>query len=101
MRNLYSNSSDKTIDSMNLNVTETSKINSQESLYSIFYKVCPDSALNELILSGSKKRELTSIKMQFIKDALLQKYTLKEISKFLNLSISTISMLLSRHKCEM
>jgi REP element-mobilizing transposase RayT len=56
-----------------------------------------DEETEQLLLSGTKKSSLTDYKLQFIKEALKAKYTLKEISTFLNVNRNSISMLLSRH----
>ncbi|WP_139902667.1 transposase [Clostridium thermarum] len=70
----------------------------RKSLDDIFRSLNLDYELEQLLLSGSKKPSLTNYKLNFIKEALKHKYTLKEISAFLNVKSNSLSMLLSRHK---
>jgi len=79
--------------------TETSNIQKQrKSLYDIFESLNLKPELEILITSGSKKHSITDYKIKFIAEALNNKYTFNEIAPFLNISKSSISMLLSRHK---
>lgn len=55
-----------------------------------------ETTLNE-IKSGSKKQNLTDIKLKIIKALIIEKYTLKEIASYLNAAPSTISKLISRN----
>jgi hypothetical protein len=48
-----------------------------------------------LIRSGSRKRCLVSIKLQFINEALNHKYTHKEIGHFIGISQSAVTKLLN------
>jgi REP element-mobilizing transposase RayT len=76
----------------------------RKSLEDIFCSLNLDYELEQLLLTGSKKPSLTNYKLNFIKEALKNKYTLKEISAFLNVNSNSLSMLLSRHKvsrCEL
>lgn len=50
-----------------------------------------------LIKSGSNKRILTPYKLQFVKEALTNKYTITEIAAFLSKTQSAMSKLLARH----
>lgn len=79
---------------------ETIKEKEQETLESIGWRVFKDKLKMELILSGCKRRDLTEEKLKFIKEALGENYTLKEISRYLNNSEAAISLLLSRRKKE-
>lgn len=74
--------------------------NTRNSLSDIFNSMNMDEQTKKLILSGSKKTSLTSYKLLFIKNALRNKYTLNEISEFLNVKRNSISMLLSRHNIQ-
>lgn len=56
-----------------------------------------DEKQRALIFNGSRQRDLTSIKLTFIKVALFYKYTYKEIGKYLETSESTVRSLLSRN----
>lgn len=47
----------------------------REILESIYNRIFPDEVLKLELLSGSKKRYLTQLKLDFIKKSLLQKYT--------------------------
>ena len=69
----------------------------RKSLEEILSTINIDSESEKLLKLGSKKRSLTIYKLEFIKDALKNKYTLKEISSFLNINDSSVCMLLSRH----
>lgn len=69
----------------------------RKSLECIFNSSGFDETTKQLLLSGTKKSSLTDYKLQFIKEALKAKYTLKEISDFLNVNSNSLSMLLSRH----
>lgn len=84
---------------------ETPLIHSiRKSLEDIFSSLGLECEIEQLLLSGSKKPSLTNHKLNFIKEALKNKYTLKEISAFLNVNSNSLSMLLSRHKistCEL
>lgn len=68
-----------------------------KSLEEILYSLPFDPQIKELIISGSKKHCLTQCKIEFVKAALLNKYTLKEISQFMKISIQGISNFLSYH----
>lgn len=48
----------------------------------------------EFIKSGSRKRYLTEIKLEFIRFAIASKYSYKEIGSFIGISQSGISTLL-------
>lgn len=69
----------------------------RKSLECIFNSLGFDEKTKQLLLSRSKKISLTDYKLQFIKEALKSKYTLNEISTFLNVNSNSLSMLLSRH----
>lgn len=56
-----------------------------------------DKEQKKLLVSGSKKHSITDCKIQFIDEALKNKYTYNEIASFLKVKYSAISMLLSRH----
>jgi putative transposase len=72
--------------------------NKRKSLEIIFNSLGLEEELQQLLLSGSRKTSLTNYKIHFIKEALSNKYILKEISAFLNVNNNSFSMLLSRHK---
>ena len=72
----------------------------RKSLDDIFEYLNLEPELKILITSGSKKHSITDYKIKFIVEALNNKYTFNEIASFLNISKSSISMLLSRHKKE-
>jgi hypothetical protein len=63
----------------------------------IFNSLQLNTEASKLLLSGSKKTYLTEYKLSFVKEALKNKYTLREISAFLNVKSNSLSMLLSRH----
>lgn len=69
----------------------------RKSLESIFSSICLEEKSRELILAGSRKANLTPYKLEFVKEAIRNKYTLKEISLFLNVNSNSLSMLLSRY----
>lgn len=73
----------------------------RKTLNEILSYINIDPESEKLLLSGSKKRSLTIFKLKLIKDALENKYTLKEIGSFLNINDSSICMLLSRHNISM
>jgi len=80
---------------------ETSMVQKQrKSLDDIFESLDLKPDLKMLITSRSKKRSITDYKIKFIAEALNNKYTCKEIASYLNISRSSVSMLLSRHKKE-
>lgn len=66
-----------------------------KSLDEILNSLNIDAQIKSLIKIGSKKHNLTDYKIIFIKEALKNKYTLKEIGTFLNTSQPAISNLLS------
>lgn len=70
----------------------------RESLEDIGNRIFKEESKLNLILSGSKRRDLTEQKLEFIREALNEKYTLKQISSYLNNTESAISLLLSRNK---
>ena len=72
----------------------------RKSLDDIFEFLNLKPEIKILITSGSKKHSITGYKIKFIVEALNNKYTFNEIASFLNISKSSISMLLSRHKKE-
>lgn len=76
----------------------TNKLPERESLESIFTSIFITQEFQNLIKSKSKNRKLTPLKLHFINQSLLNKYSLKEISQYLNTDESSISKLLSRHK---
>ncbi|QGU94411.1 hypothetical protein GOM49_04205 [Clostridium bovifaecis] len=76
------------------------EIKENKSLEYISKRIFKDKIKLNLILSGSKRRDLTKQKLEFVKEAIRQKYTLKEISGYLNNSEAAISLLLSRNKKE-
>jgi putative transposase len=51
----------------------------------------------QMLLSGSRKRNLTNIKIAFIQKALKEKYTLSEIAAYLNTTQPALSNLVSRN----
>jgi REP element-mobilizing transposase RayT len=69
----------------------------RKSLEEILSSLELDSEIIELLRSGSKKRTLTNYKLQFIKEALNNKYTLGEISTFLCVGSSSLCMLIKRY----
>lgn len=69
----------------------------REAIDEVADRIFIDSTLKDLVVLGNKRRDLTPLKILFIKEALNLKYTLREISSFLNSSQSAISLLLSRH----
>lgn len=78
--------------------------NMRRSLEDIFNSLGLDEETKRLLLFWSKKASLTDYKLQFVKEALKNKYTLKEIGIFLNIRSNSLSMLLSRHNisiCDM
>jgi len=100
------NLKDYPLEPININTpAEVSLIqNPRKSLESIFSSLALEEEMKKMILAGSKKTSLTNYKLYFIKEALRDKYTLKEISTFLNVNSNSLSMLLSRHKiaiCEL
>lgn len=64
----------------------------RNSLDNIFNLLNLDEQTKKLLLSGSKKTSLTNYKLQFIKEALRNKYTIEEISLFLNVKRNSISI---------
>lgn len=86
---------------LSIEQTETPNVQKQrKSLDDIFESLNLKPEVKILITSGSKKHSITIYKFKFIAEALNNKYTLIEIATFLNISRSSISMLLSRHKKE-
>lgn len=81
------------------NQEETTNTNIKP-LNEILYSLPFDSQLKELIKSGSKKRCLTQLKIEFIKAALLNKHTLKEIADFMKISQPGISNFLTYHNID-
>lgn len=69
----------------------------RESLEDIFMSIFTTIETQNLIKSKSKSRNLTPLKLEFIKKGIKNKYSLKEISPFLNLTDSAISKFLLRH----
>lgn len=55
-------------------------------------------AVKELLKRGSKKHSITVYKVQFIREAIKNKYTLKQIATFLNSSQPAISNMLAYYK---
>lgn len=78
-------------------LTKDKKIE-RRSLKDIASLIFIDDDKKTLIFTGSKRRVLTSIKLDFIKEAILLKYTYKEIADFLNTSESMVRTILTRHK---
>jgi len=72
--------------------------NKRKSLEDIFNTLSLDEDIKSLLLTSSKKTFLTDYKLIFIKEALRNKYTLQEIGAFLNVTSTSVSMLLSRHR---
>ncbi|GIM28196.1 hypothetical protein CPJCM30710_08620 [Clostridium polyendosporum] len=70
----------------------------RESLNDISNRIFCDKVQKNLILSGSRRRGLTRQKLAFIKEAINNKYTIKEISNYLNNTEPAVSLLLSRNK---
>lgn len=66
---------------------------SKPSLLQLLNEVCKDQTISDLITSGSRKRDLTPYKTQFIFKALNWSYSQKEISNFLKVSEATICLL--------
>ncbi|MDF2673436.1 MAG: transposase, partial [Clostridiales bacterium] len=66
-----------------------------KSLDEIFDLLDIDNHCKELLIGGSRKRNITIYKIQFIKEAIINKHTLKEIGEFLNTSQPAISNMLS------
>jgi predicted transcriptional regulator len=52
----------------------------------------------ELMRSGSKKRNIITLKVKFAEEAAKNMYTQKEIGDFLKVSQGTVSNMLSRSK---
>lgn len=74
-------------------LTEPSK---RPSLDEIWLEANTNSNALYLIRQGFKRREFTNYKIEFIKKALQQNYTLTEIAKFLNVSPSAVSKIIIR-----
>jgi putative transposase len=70
----------------------------RKSLEEIASLIFIDEAKKALILAGCKKRELTPIKLDFIREAIALKYTYKEIAGFLRISESTARTMISRYR---
>ena len=70
----------------------------RRSLQDLASNIFIDEDKKALVFAGSKQRVLTSIKLDFIKEAILLKYTYKEIANFLNASESMVRTILVRHK---
>jgi putative transposase len=70
----------------------------RKSLQDLASLILIDEDKKALVFAGSKQRELTSIKLDFIKEAILLKYTYKEIAVYLNSSESMVRTILARHK---
>jgi len=78
-------------------IKTNNKLSERESLESIFTSIFKTQETQNLVKSKSKNRTLTPLKLEFINKSLLDKYSLKEISQYLNTDESSISKLLSRH----
>lgn len=72
-------------------------VTERKSLEEILNSLSLDIELKELIKSGSSKHSLAPTKIEFIKEALVNKYSLREIGEFLSISQSALSKFLSRH----
>lgn len=70
------------------------------SLEDILDAMKMEAEIKELIKSGSRKRSLTAHKIEFIKEAIKNKFKLKEIGEFMNTSQSAISNILAYNKAE-
>jgi len=68
------------------------------SLNDIFESLNFPDDLKISIIKGSKNRSLTSYKIDFIKSALAYKYSLVEISSFINVSPSALGKFVAYHK---
>lgn len=60
------------------------------------FKLAPEDII--LLKSGARKRNLTTIKLELIKKAIEEKYTLTEIAEFLNISQTAVSNMLYRNR---
>lgn len=65
-----------------------------KSLNEILEQLNIDQKSRELLVTGSKKHSITSIKIDFIIESINNKHTLKEIGKFLDTSQSAVSKML-------
>lgn len=72
-------------------------LSKRESLDDIFLPIFATNEIQNLIKSKSKNRNLTPLKLEFINRGIYNKYSLKEISPFLNSTKSAISKFLLRH----
>lgn len=88
---------DKKFDGEVININSTVNRKTRESLDSIGNRIFKDCETKQLIMNGSRQRYLTHVKVNFIKEATGLKYSLKEISEYLNCAESTISSLLTRY----
>ena len=70
----------------------------RKSLEEIGSRIFRNETIRSFILTGSRRRDLTELKVDFIREALNEKYTLKEVSNYLNNSEPAISQLLSRNQ---
>lgn len=68
---------------------------SLKSFEEILEQLNIDQISRNLLITGSKKHSITGIKIDFIKESINNKHTLKEIGEFLNTSQSAISKMLS------
>lgn len=71
---------------------------SRKSLSEIIITMRLDQETTELVMSGSKKRNITAYRVKFAEEAAKNMYTQKEIGDFLNISQGTVSGMLSRRK---
>jgi putative transposase len=73
-------------------------MNKRENLDNIGDRVFQDSKVKDIILSGGRQRHLTQLRINFIREAISLRYTIKEIADYLNCAESTVSAMLSRYK---
>lgn len=84
------------------NKTETLKADTKvkwerKSLPEILELLNIDLHTKNLLITGSQKHCITAYKINFIKEALFYKHSIKDIATFLNANESAIYKLLSRH----
>ncbi|SES81283.1 REP element-mobilizing transposase RayT [Natronincola peptidivorans] len=71
-------------------VEETVASIERKSLEDLLYEVTKDRTLYEEIKKGSRKRNLTNFKQQYIQQALAANYTMKEIGESLSISETSV-----------
>jgi hypothetical protein len=89
---------DENFKNTDLSIQNNCRKNNREDLEIIASKIFIENQTKNLIISGSKQRHLTPLKVKFIQEARTLKYSVHEIASYLNCGESTISCLVGRDK---